>query len=106
MELTERITGRASVLAGEIELLRKQLADAEHELERLTIAEQVITRRIADDARGAGPAQRGCWCHRRSKAADPGDYRSLLKAVPATAGETGGSVTCAHAPRPPAGRRQ
>ena len=38
MELAERIAGRAAELAGEVELLRKQLADAEHELERLVIA--------------------------------------------------------------------
>jgi hypothetical protein len=29
MELTERITGRVAELTGEVELLRKQLADAE-----------------------------------------------------------------------------
>jgi hypothetical protein len=46
MELTERIAGRAAELAGEVEQLRKQLADAEHELERLEIAGQVIT--VAD----------------------------------------------------------
>ena len=41
MELTERITSRVTELTGEVELLRKQLADAEHELERLLIAGQV-----------------------------------------------------------------
>jgi hypothetical protein len=35
MELTERITSRVTELTGEVELLRKQLADAGHELERL-----------------------------------------------------------------------
>jgi hypothetical protein len=64
MELTERITGRVNELTGEVELLRKQLADAEHELERLVIAGQVITQLTADDALagepgGTGPAQRG-----------------------------------------------
>ena len=39
----ERIAGRRTELTSEVELLRKQLADAEHELERLVIAEQVIT---------------------------------------------------------------
>lgn len=43
MELTERITGRITELTGEVEALRKQLADAGHELERLEIAGQVIT---------------------------------------------------------------
>jgi hypothetical protein len=42
MELTERITSRVTELTGEVELLRKQLADAGHELERLEIAGQVI----------------------------------------------------------------
>jgi hypothetical protein len=40
MELTEQITRRITELTGEAELLRKQLADAEHELERLVIAGQ------------------------------------------------------------------
>jgi hypothetical protein len=64
MELTERITSRVAELTGEVELLRKQLADAGHELERLEIAGQVITQLMAGDAdvgepAGAGPAQRG-----------------------------------------------
>jgi hypothetical protein len=65
MELAERIAGRAAELAGEVELLRKQLADAEHELERLVIAGQVITQLTADGAAGAGepgvaaPARQG-----------------------------------------------
>ena len=54
MELAERITGRVADLTGEVELLRKQLADAEHELERLVIAGQVITQLIADDAAAGG----------------------------------------------------
>jgi len=37
MELTERITSRVTEPTGEVEALRKQLADAEHELERLEI---------------------------------------------------------------------
>ena len=40
MELTQRITSRVAELTGEVELLRKQLAEAEHELERLVIAGQ------------------------------------------------------------------
>ena len=65
MELADRITGRVAELTGEVELLRKQLADAERELERLVIAGQVITQLMADDAAagdiaGSGePAQRG-----------------------------------------------
>ncbi len=65
MELTERITSRVAELTGEVELLRKQLDDAEHELERLVIAGQVITQLTAGDAAAAGepgtagPAQRG-----------------------------------------------
>jgi hypothetical protein len=43
MELTERITSRVTELTGEVEALRKLLADAEHELERLEITGQVIT---------------------------------------------------------------
>ena len=38
MELAERITARAAELKGEVEVLSKQLADTEHELERLMIA--------------------------------------------------------------------
>jgi hypothetical protein len=109
MELTERITGRVSELAGEVELLRKQLADAEHELERLVIAGQVITQLMADDAAAGdmagsgGPAQRGfgLLVPPRSQASGPGglpgDYRSLLAAVAAVAAETGGAVTCGQA---------
>ncbi len=65
MELTQRITSRVAELTGEVELLRKQLAEAEHELERLVIAGQVITQLTADDAANAGepaaagPPQRG-----------------------------------------------
>ena len=105
MELTERITGRVTELAGEIEALRKQLADAEHELDRLVIAGQVITQLTADDAlagglASAGPAQRGFGLlvpprGQASGVSDlPDDYRSLLEAVRAAAAETGGPVTC------------
>jgi len=104
MELAERITGRVAELTGEVELLRKQLADAEHELERLVIAGQVITQLTAGDAAGgpgdAGPAQRGfgLLVPPRSQASGPGDlpgdYRSLVEAVAAAAAETGGPVTC------------
>ena len=107
MELTERITGRVTELTGEVELLRKQLADAEHELERLMIAGQVITQLMAADdapgggeAAGAGPAQRGfgLLVPPRSQASGtgdlPDDYRSLMEAVAAAAAETGGPVTC------------
>ena len=65
MELAERITSRAAELTGEAEMLRKQLAGAGHELERLVIAGQVITQLAAGDApavgepASAGPAQRG-----------------------------------------------
>jgi hypothetical protein len=104
MELAERISGRVAELTGEAEQLRKQLADAEHELERLVIAGQVITQLMAvPDAgqpAGAEPAQRGFGLlvpHRSqaSGAGDlPDDYRSLLEAVAAAAAETGGPVTC------------
>jgi hypothetical protein len=106
----DRITGRRTQLTGEVELLRKQLADAEHELDRLVIAEQVITQLTDDDTgggepAGTGPAQRGfgLLVPPRSQASGPGDlpedYRSLLEAVAAAAAETGGPVTCAQAAR-------
>ena len=106
MELTERITGRVTELTCEVELLRKQLADAEHELDRLVIARQVITELTAGDAAagdmaGSGePAQRGfgLLVPQRGQASGtgdlPGDYRSLAEAVAAVAAETGGPVTC------------
>ncbi|MGA2830066.1 MAG: hypothetical protein ABSF03_28610 [Streptosporangiaceae bacterium] len=106
MELAERITGRVTELTGEAGLLRKQLADAEHELERLVIAGQVITQLTAGDTAAAGepgtagPAQRGfgLLVPPRSQASGPGDlpadYRSLVEAVAAAAAETGGPVTC------------
>jgi hypothetical protein len=104
MELTERITSRVTELTGEIEVLRKHLADAEHELDRLVIAGQVITQLTADDRAAdgepAGPAQRGfgLLVPPRSQASGPGDlpgdYRSLLEAVAAVVAETGGPVTC------------
>jgi hypothetical protein len=109
MELTERITSGVTELTGEVEALRKQLADAEHELERLEITGQVITQLTADDADAASepastrPAQRGSGLPvpPRSQASGlsdlPGDYRSLLDAVAAVAAETGGAVTCMQA---------
>jgi hypothetical protein len=107
MELAERIAGRVTELTGEIEVLRKQLADAERELDRLVIAGQVITQLTAGDQSAAGepagPAQRGSGLlvPPRSQASGPGDlpgdYRSLLEAVAAAAAETGGPVTCAMA---------
>jgi hypothetical protein len=112
MELAERIASRAAKLAGEAEQLRKQLADAEHELERLVIAGQVITQlmtgeqaAVAGDPPGAGPAQQGfgLLVPPRSQASGPGDlpgdYRSLLEAVAAATAEAGGPVTCAVAGR-------
>jgi hypothetical protein len=105
----DRIAGRRTELTGEVELLRKQLADAEHELERLVIAEQVITQLTADDTAaggepaGTGQAQRGfgLLVPPRSQASGPGDlpddYRSLLEAVAAAAAQTGGAVTCMQA---------
>jgi hypothetical protein len=106
MELAERITGRVTELTSEAGLLRKQLADAEHELDRLVIAGQVITQLTADDApaggepAAAGSAQRGfgLLVPLRSQASGvsdlPDDYRSLVAAVAAVAAETGGPVTC------------
>jgi hypothetical protein len=105
MELTQRITSRVAELTGEVELLRKQLAEAEHELERLVIAGQVITQLTADDAANAGePAagspQRGfgLLVPPRGQASGPGDlpddYRSLVEAVAAITAETGAAVTC------------
>ena len=109
MELTERIAGRVAELTGEVELLRKQLADAEHELERLVIASQVIAQLTAGDTAAepaaAGPAQRGfgLLVLPRSQASGPADlpddYRSLLEAVATAAAEAGGPVTCAVAAR-------
>ena len=104
----DQIAGRRTELTGEVELLRKQLADAEHELDRLVIAEQVITQLTADGTPGgeppaAGPPQRGfgLLVPPRGQASGPGDlpgdYRSLLEAAAAAAAETGGAVTCAQA---------
>ncbi len=101
MELAERITGRVAELAGEVGLLRKQLADAEHELERLVIAGQVITQLTAGDTVAAGAPQRwfGLLVPPRSLASGtgdlPDDYRFLVVAVAAAAAEAGGPVTCA-----------
>jgi len=109
MELADRITSRVAELTGEAGLLRKQLAGAGRELERLVIAGQVITQLMAGDEAagdmaGSGePAQRGSGLlvPPRSQASGvsdlPGDYRSLLDAVTAAAAETGGPVTCMQA---------
>ena len=83
MELTERITGRVNELTGEVELLRKQLADAERELERLVIAGQVLTQLTADDALagepgGTGPAQRGFGLLVPRAARDPAQATSQM----------------------------
>jgi hypothetical protein len=53
MELADRIATRVAERTGEAEMLRKQLADAKHELERLVIAGQVIAQRSGVS---------GCWC--------------------------------------------
>jgi hypothetical protein len=105
----DQIASRRTELTGEVGLLRKQLADAEHELDRLVIAEQVITQLTAGatggEPAGTGPAQRGfgLLVPPRSQASGPGDlpgdYRSLLEAGTASAAETGGPVTCAMAAR-------
>jgi hypothetical protein len=105
MELTERITARVAELTSDVELLRKQLGDAEHEMERLVIAGQVIAQLTADDTAGepaaGGPAQRGfgLLVPPRSQASSPADlpddYRSLL----AAAAEAAGPVTCMTAAR-------
>jgi hypothetical protein len=108
----DQIASRRTQLTGEVELLRKQLTDAEHELDRLVIAEQVITQLTADttpagggEPAGAGPARQGfgLLVPPRSQASGPGDlpddYRSLLEAVTAAAAGTGGAVTCAQAAR-------
>lgn len=108
MELADRITSRVAELTREAEMLRKQLTDTEHELERLVIAGQVITQLTADDTAAgapasAGPAQRGfgLLVPPRSQATGvtdlPGDYRSLVEAVTAVAAQTGGAVTCMQA---------
>jgi hypothetical protein len=92
MELAERITGRVRELTGEVELLRKQLGDAERELGRLMTAGQVVAQLMADDAAvgsepdGTAPAQRGfgLLVPPRSQASGtgdlPGDYRLLVVA--------------------------
>ena len=77
MELTERITSRVTEVAGEAGLLRKQLADAGHELERLVIAGQVITQLTAmtrpPPARSRpvpgrpGSEGSGCWYPRAAR---------------------------------------
>jgi hypothetical protein len=55
MELTERIADRVDELTGEVELLRKQLADAERELERLVSrAGQVGMTSMGRQRRGSG----------------------------------------------------
>jgi hypothetical protein len=106
MELAERIAGRAAELAGEVEQLRKQLAGAERELERLVIAGQVITELMTGGqatvaGEPAGPPQRGfgLLVPPRGQASGPGDlpgdYRSLLEAVAAATAEADGPVTCA-----------
>jgi hypothetical protein len=109
MELTERIAGRVTEPTGEVELLRKQLADAERELERLVIAGQVISQLTADDTAaagepgGTGPAQRGFGLlvpprgQASGTAGLPGDCRVLMEAAAAAAAETGGAVTCVQA---------
>lgn len=109
MELTERITSRVTELTGEVEVLRKQLADAEHELDRLVIAGQVITQLMTEPAADDEPADPGPAGQRgfgllvppRRQASGTGDlpdaYQSLLEAVDAVAAETGGPVTCVQA---------
>ena len=93
---------------GEVEALRKQLADAEHELERLVIAGQVIAQLTAGDAPAvepavAGPAQRGfgLLVPPRGQASGPGDlpgdYRSCamrrIVVLPAQRAEIGGNIS-------------
>jgi hypothetical protein len=88
--------------------LRKQFADAEHELDRLMIAGQVITQLMTDEEAaagepaGAGPAQLGFGLLGSTRPGiRPGRparwCRSLLEAVASATAETGGAVTCAMA---------
>ncbi len=108
MELADRLTGRVAELTGEVDLLRKQLADAERELERLVIAGQVITQLTAGDADvgepgGAGPAQRGFGLlvpprsQASGSATSPVTTGHCWRRSTAAAAETGGPVTCAQA---------
>jgi hypothetical protein len=109
--LLERITGRVAELTGQVERLRKQLADAEYELERLVVAEQVVARLLAEhgtepdevsaEVSGQVGGQRGFavlvpYRGDAAGAADlPADYRVLVEAVAAAAAEVGGPVACA-----------
>lgn len=81
---------RVTELTGEIEVLRKQFANAEHELDRPVMAGQVITQLTAS-CEVAGPARAGaarrvpsCWCPAQPCDRPDGpsdDYRWLLEAV-------------------------
>ncbi|MDP4502056.1 hypothetical protein [Nonomuraea turcica] len=85
MSLLERITTRRAELADQAQHLAKQLAEIEGELERMSVAEQVVTQMLAADdladPEHAAATQGFMMIPYRHQAGGPDDYQLLLKAV-------------------------
>ncbi|MFF3665797.1 hypothetical protein [Microtetraspora malaysiensis] len=107
--LLERIAARRAELADQAEHLTKQLADIRHELDRVSVAEQVITQMLAESEpahHGDGPAQAPAisaraapgfmiipYRHQVSGAGElPAGYQLLLQTVP----DADGPLICKH----------
>lgn len=107
--LLKRIAARRAELADQAQHLTKQLTDVQHELDRVSVAEQVVTQMLAEPepagqdmpveapstATGAS-ADSGFSIIHRHQASDvselPAGYRLLLQ----TATDAGGPLICKH----------
>ncbi|MCX4904835.1 hypothetical protein [Streptomyces sp. NBC_00878] len=99
--ILERIGARRAYLADQVELLGKQLTDAEAELARVVSAEQVVGQLPAEDEAAGeenpamvGGAEPGRVLPYRKDAAGLGDLSADYQRVPAEVAEAGAPVRC------------
>lgn len=99
--ILERIGARRAYLAEQVELLGKQLTDAEAELARVVSAEQVVGQLLAEDEAAGeenpamvGGAEPGRVVPCRKDAAGPGDLSADYQRVLAAVAEAGAPVRC------------
>jgi hypothetical protein len=99
-DVLERIAGRRAELALLVERLRNELAEAEAELERLEIAEQVVAQFSGQDPGGTPAAagrQPAVVPERAGSAGNgdlPGDYQRIVAVVAEGAGPVTAKAVC------------
>jgi hypothetical protein len=103
--ILERIGARRAHLAEQVELLGKQLAEAEAELARVAAAEQVVAQLLAEDATAGEAAggddsatatvvEPGRVVPHRKDAAGPGDLSAEYQRVLAEVAVAGAPMRC------------